>query len=232
MDGQSHLLLIREEAGPPDAQVSHPPFLLPIICSSMSSHPPFLLLPLIFSSSFLIPSTRFPFHHLPLFIFSSSSSILLSISSLLFTTSSPLLSFLILSSFHSSPTHLHLLPSSYPHLSTFSSCSLSLHHILLRLSIFSSHSGFPLPLPPLPPAVQQLGRRRPPGLQPGERGQLPGVVPAVQPAERQPLRPSHHRRRNSRSVCVCMRACLHVCVPSPGRWDQMGLPPCSVTERK
>lgn len=71
MDGQSHLLLIREEAGPPDAQVREknrkrvffrPPFFLYflssstfpsfllLICFSITSHPPLLLLPLIFSS--------------------------------------------------------------------------------------------------------------------------------------------------------------------------------------
>lgn len=101
VDGQSHLLLIREEAGPPDAQVR------------VGAKPSLRTLPDI----------------------SLSSS------------------------------------SSHP-------SSLSLHHLLLCLSISSSLPSFLLILP----AVQQLGGCCPPGLQPGERGQLPGVVPAVQPA--------------------------------------------------
>lgn len=169
MDGQSHLLLIREEAGPPDAQVrerkrksgsyslpSYPPFsllshaLFSSFPSSLHllfhiSHPSSPLLPLIFSYSF--------------FAFSQSSPLCL----LLFLISSPLL-FIFSALPLSSPPLLLILtsPLSPFHQLSFisSSCSPSLHHLILRLSVFSSHSSFRLLLLPLfllPPCSSAAG---------------------------------------------------------------------------
>lgn len=47
--------------------------------------------------------------------------------------------------------------------------------------------------------VQQLGRRSPPGLQSGKRGQFSGAVPALQSALHLPLRHPGHSGRHSRS---------------------------------
>lgn len=46
-------------------------------------------------------------------------------------------------------------------------------------------------------AVLQLGGCSDPGLQPGERGQFPGALSALQPAKFAAYRRPHHRRRHS-----------------------------------